>query len=123
MLASCGCPTCVQRVGEQEATNLPLDRTNDFTGMYAKAACAAAKETGVPCIDLWTHMQGAQVGTGVVCKHSSMQGTQVQRGNMLCKHSSIDTVLHCAAGGADTVLQCTAMVPSCTAGVADPVLQ
>jgi len=47
----------VTKVGAAEAAKLPLDRTNSFTAQYAEAACQAARDLSLPCVDLYRIVQ------------------------------------------------------------------
>ena len=52
-----------QRVGEA-SKDWPLDRTQEATQPYARAAAEAAQELGVPCLDLNTLLQQVRRGGG-----------------------------------------------------------
>ncbi len=54
------CQSLIQRMGP-EAASWPVDRTNAYTGQYARACLELAAELGLPSVDLWTAMQEGEV--------------------------------------------------------------
>lgn len=56
-----------QNGGNPDQQQVVPDRTNDFTGTYARACCSVAEELNVPCLDLWTQMQASGAGAGAAC--------------------------------------------------------